>query len=177
MLAYQFTHALVRETVEEAVSPLQRARLHIRIAEALEQVHEADDRPALAELAGTTAPAPPSGRRPRPSCTAAAPATQARRSAAYDEAGRHLSSALPHTVAASPERVELLLELGDVQLSAAVATASRSSAAATAFEHALRIGAHDLAADAAIGYEMAVHIPGLPGDRAVQLVRRALELC
>src|SRR5207344_757239 len=48
---YQFGHALVRDTVEAGVAPLARARLHLRIAEALEAVYEADRRPVLAELA------------------------------------------------------------------------------------------------------------------------------
>ena len=48
---YQFTHALVRDTVEQVLSSSARARLHLRIAEALERVYEADPRSVFAELA------------------------------------------------------------------------------------------------------------------------------
>ncbi|MPY95829.1 MAG: AAA family ATPase, partial [Acidimicrobiia bacterium] len=48
---YQFVHAIVRGTVEQAIRPSAKARLHLQVAEALEDVHEADRRPVLAELA------------------------------------------------------------------------------------------------------------------------------
>ena len=38
-LTYQFIHALVRDTVEEVMSPSVQASLHLRIAEALEQIY------------------------------------------------------------------------------------------------------------------------------------------
>ena len=43
-LTYQFTHALVRDTVEAKVPPAARAHLHLRLAEALEAVYESDRR-------------------------------------------------------------------------------------------------------------------------------------
>ena len=48
---YQFAHAIVRDTVERTIAPSARARLHQRVAEAIEAVYEADRRPVLAELA------------------------------------------------------------------------------------------------------------------------------
>jgi DNA-binding CsgD family transcriptional regulator len=39
---YDFTHALVRHTLYERLSPSRRARLHRRLAEALERLHEGD---------------------------------------------------------------------------------------------------------------------------------------
>ena len=47
LLTYQFIHALVRDTVEEVMSPSVKAGLHLRIAEALEQIYEADQRVGL----------------------------------------------------------------------------------------------------------------------------------
>jgi DNA-binding SARP family transcriptional activator len=42
MLAYRFTHELVRRSVYDRLSPLRRAELHVRVGEALERM-EADD--------------------------------------------------------------------------------------------------------------------------------------
>ncbi len=48
---YQFTHALIQETLAEELSLTRRVRLHARIAEALEQLYGADADAHAAELA------------------------------------------------------------------------------------------------------------------------------
>ena len=48
---YSFYHALVRETLYEALGASRRARLHRRIGETLEKRYEANQEPHLAELA------------------------------------------------------------------------------------------------------------------------------
>ena len=48
---YQFTHALIQETLAEELSTTRRVRLHARIAEALEELYGADAQAHAAELA------------------------------------------------------------------------------------------------------------------------------
>jgi tetratricopeptide (TPR) repeat protein len=48
---YQFTHALIQETLAEELSLTRRVRLHARIAEALEELYGADAEHHAAELA------------------------------------------------------------------------------------------------------------------------------
>jgi len=48
---YQFTHALIQETLVEEISTARRVRLHARIAEALEELYGADVAAHAAELA------------------------------------------------------------------------------------------------------------------------------
>jgi DNA-binding CsgD family transcriptional regulator len=47
---YTFAHALVRQTLYEQMSSSRRARLHRRLAEVLERLHEGDPTPVAAEL-------------------------------------------------------------------------------------------------------------------------------
>ena len=48
---YQFTHALIQETLAEELSTTRRVRLHARIAEVLEELYGADAQAHAAELA------------------------------------------------------------------------------------------------------------------------------
>ena len=48
---YQFTHALIRETLAEELSTTRKVRLHARIAEALEQAYGHNVEAHAAELA------------------------------------------------------------------------------------------------------------------------------
>ena len=48
---FRFSHALIRETLYDEMLGLRRARLHLRIAELLEQRHGTDDAMVLAQLA------------------------------------------------------------------------------------------------------------------------------
>jgi DNA-binding CsgD family transcriptional regulator len=47
---YTFAHALVRQTLYEQMSSSRRARLHRRLADLLERLHESDPTPVAAEL-------------------------------------------------------------------------------------------------------------------------------
>jgi DNA-binding CsgD family transcriptional regulator/tetratricopeptide (TPR) repeat protein len=173
-LVYRFEHSLVRETVEAAVAPGARRRAHLAIAEALEDVHAADRRPVLAELARHLAAAAPIAPVDTAVYYARRAAAQAARSAAYDEAASHLSAALalgPPPV----ERARVLVDLATADLRMGLHAQSRERSR-EAFTLAFDAGDADAAAEAALLFELATHFPGLPGGPAVELLRQAIEL-
>jgi DNA-binding CsgD family transcriptional regulator/tetratricopeptide (TPR) repeat protein len=173
-LVYRFEHSLVRETVEAAVAPGARRRAHLAIAEALEDVHAADRRPVLAELARHLAAAAPIAPVDTAVYYARRAAAQAARSAAYDEAASHLAAALalgPPPV----ERARLLVDLAMADLRMGQHPTSREHSR-EAFTLARDAGDADLTAEAALLFELATHFPGLPGGPAVELLRQAIGL-
>ena len=118
MLAYQFTHALVRDTVEAGIpAAAARAQLHLRVAEALEAVHEGDPRPVLAELARHYAEAAGLGVAAKAVYYCRRAAEQAIASLAYEEALDHLHRALELTPTGSVARAEVLVGMSDSELS------------------------------------------------------------
>ena len=173
-LVYQFAHAIVRDTVEEAIAPLARRRLHLAVARAIETAYEADRRSVLAELARHYTAAVPLGPIDKAAYYGRRAASQALRSAAYDEAIAHLEAVLG-LLPASTERAAVLVELGSAQLRRGLYAASRDTCT-RAFRAAAELGAVDVAAHAAIGFEDARHFPGAPGGPAVELLRAALAL-
>src|SRR5207244_4756237 len=58
---YRFAHALIRETIYEELGAAERARLHGRIGEVLEALHQMDPTPQLATLAHHFLEAVPAG--------------------------------------------------------------------------------------------------------------------
>src|SRR3989442_14371106 len=58
---YRFAHALIRETIYEELGAAERARLHGRIGEVLETLHQRDPTPHLATLAHHFLEAVPTG--------------------------------------------------------------------------------------------------------------------
>jgi DNA-binding CsgD family transcriptional regulator/tetratricopeptide (TPR) repeat protein len=170
-LVFQFEHALVRETVEATVTPLARRRAHLALAEALAATYAEDHRPVLAELARHFAAAVPLA----PVDTAIGygrqAAAQAARSAAYDEAASHLEAVL-ELGGSDLQHAQALVDLASYRLRLGLHAPSRSCSRA-AFRLASRIGAADVAAEAALQFELATHMPGLPGGPAVELLRRA----
>ena len=89
-----------------------RARLHLRVAEAIEDVHEADRRGVLAELARHFAAAESLGGTDKAVYYGRRAGAQAMRSAAYDQAISHLDTAIALSKPRSAERIELLLDRG-----------------------------------------------------------------
>jgi DNA-binding CsgD family transcriptional regulator len=174
-LSYQFTHALVRDTVVSEVPPAARANLHQRVGDALEAVHEGDPRPVLADLArhylaaaavGSTAKAVYYGRRA---------ADQAMASLSYPEALTHLVAVNALTTPGTRAHVEVQNHLalarswiGEYEEASRVAELS--------FHQAREHGFSDLAAEAALAYQDAQQIPGLPGEPSVAMVSEAIRL-
>jgi DNA-binding CsgD family transcriptional regulator len=172
-LVIEFEHALVRDTVEATVSPVGRRRAHLAVAEALEKAQSGDRRPALAELARHFAAAVPLAPIDKAVDYGLQAAAQAVRSAAYDEAASHLEAVL--TLGATDlQRAEVLIELANVRLRLGLNGPSRVHSR-EAFTFASRIGAANVAAEAALLFELATHMPGLPGGPAVELLSQALD--
>src|SRR4051794_21491702 len=175
LLTYQFGHALVRDTVEEVMSRSVRAALHLRIAEALEQIYEPDQRSVYAELARHFCAASAVGGLDRGVAYGRLAAAQAKSSGAYDEAISHLQAIVGLVPSESVEATELQVELGQVQMRKGHAFKAQDTYKA-AFESARRNGRAEQAAHAALGYEEAVHQPGAPGGPAVRMVSEAIRL-
>jgi class 3 adenylate cyclase/DNA-binding CsgD family transcriptional regulator len=174
VLVHRFEHSIVRDTVEAGIAGRRRARLHLELAHAIETVYEADRRPVLADLARHFAAATPVGQRDKAVYYGRRAAAQAMRAAAYDEAVAHLDVVLGLTTR-SVERAEVLVEMGTVEMRRASYRASRE-ACLEAYEIATELGAGPVAADAAVGFEMGMHFPGLPGGPAAEMLRRALDM-
>ncbi|HEY4609968.1 MAG TPA: LuxR C-terminal-related transcriptional regulator, partial [Ilumatobacteraceae bacterium] len=175
LLTYQFAHALVRDTVEEVMSPSVQAALHLRIAEALEEIYEPDRRSVYAELARHFCAASAVGGLERGVAYGRLAAAQAKSSGGYDEAISHLEAVLPLVPAESVEATELQVELGQVQMRKGHAFKAQDTYK-MAFESARRNGRAEQAAHAALGYEEAVHQPGAPGGPAVRMISEAIRL-
>src|SRR5262245_8800347 len=108
---YDFTHALVRHTLYEVLSPVRQARLHRQIAEMMEAVYGARANEHAAEIArhyhrSATLPGAEHG---VAFCMAAA--DQAQGSAGFGEVAAYLRAALDLLPAASPERPRLFARL------------------------------------------------------------------
>ncbi|MBI4259981.1 MAG: AAA family ATPase [Actinobacteria bacterium] len=128
---YAFAHALIRETLYEAIPADQRAALHLRVAEALSALYGDDRDPHLEELAHHFLAAAPLTGPDRGIDLSRQAGERAMRLYAYEDAVEHLGRALAamETAARAPDeglRRALLLELGEAQLRAGRATAARS---------------------------------------------------
>jgi ATP/maltotriose-dependent transcriptional regulator MalT len=148
---FRFTHGLVR-TVLAAETPLQQAVvLHIRAAEALEDLHRDGLSEVSAEIARHWAAVAITGER-RPAVDwARRAADDAARALAYEEASRLYTSALAHGGAAlaAGERTDLLLAQAGVDVAAGRFTEALA-ACRQAVELAEAAGRTDLVATAAL---------------------------
>jgi class 3 adenylate cyclase len=110
---YGFTHALVRHTLSDALSPSRRGRLHLRVAEALETAAGATPTVAQAgEIAGQYHRAAGLGGAGRGVEPALAAAAHAEANGAHDEAARFLRIALDLLPEGDGRRARLLGRLG-----------------------------------------------------------------
>jgi DNA-binding NarL/FixJ family response regulator len=172
---YQFTHALVRDTVEQVMSSSVRSRLHLRIGEALEHVYETDPRSVYAELAYHFSAATAVGGIERGIRYGRLAAEQARSSGAYDEAISQFEAVLQLLAADGVEATEVLIDLGLVQMRRGFSSTAQESYR-RAFETARRESWAELVANAALGYEECVHQRGASGAPAVLMVSEAIAL-
>lgn len=174
--SYQFSHALVRDTLYDELPVTRRGRLHQRIAAAFERQYQGDLTPCLSALAHHYHAAGQSGDAAKAIEYATRAAERAAAMLAHEEASRHYLRACSMLKAgpdADAQRCRLLLGLGDAQNSAganALALATFSEAA----ECARRLGDALLLARSAIGFGDAQWRLGAEGSKAVALIREAL---
>lgn len=110
---FLFSHELIRQTLVAGLPGTRRRRLHARAAEALERIHATDVRAAAATIAHHLLEAGPAADPKRTFGYLRTAAEHAMETSAYEEAVRHLESALLLPDAASDrERAELLSQLG-----------------------------------------------------------------
>ncbi len=171
-LAWRFTHEIVRRALYDRLSRLRRAELHLRVAEALERAGPASDR-SLADLAHHFGAAAPLGGAERAIVYNLRAARTAGAALAFDEAADRLRTALEIGIEDEHRRGEALLELGSASHRAGNAT-DALEAFVSAAELARKLGAAELLARAAIGYEEACWRPGLPSRKAVDLLEEGL---
>jgi DNA-binding CsgD family transcriptional regulator len=172
LLAFRFTHELVRRALYDRMPRLRRAELHLRVAEALEAEYVPGSGRGLAELAhhfGAAAPVDGPQRAIHYSLLAGRSALSA---LAFDEAAARFAFALELGIDDARRRAETQLELG-----AARYRAGGSDDAIQAFRAAAQIGRDlgdpELLARAAIGFEEACWRPGISDEGAVELLQEA----
>jgi len=175
LLAYEFPHALVRDTVEGGVPEAARARLHLRIGEALEAVHEGDPRSVIGELAAHYAAAAGLGAEAKAVYYLRRAGEQALASIAYDEALEHFTTALDLSPPGSDARIECLIAIGEIDNKVGSFDAA-ASMFELAFDLARGRGRAQLAGLAALGHGDSSHLPGLPSPTSVTMLTEAIEM-
>ena len=154
-----FTHALIRQTLYDGLTATRRARLHLRVGEALERLATGEADPPLAELAYHFSLAPPARGAPKAVEYAERAARSAAAALAYEEAARLYEVALRALEQApgdAERRCRLLLGCGDAQNKAGDTRDARATFREAA-EIARALGSARLLAQAALGF-------GAPGQ-------------
>ena len=173
-----FTHSLIRQTLYDGLTATRRARLHLRVGEALEQLAGSAAEPPLAELAHHFSLAPPARGAPRAVEYAERAARRAAEVLAYEEAARLYEVALAALAAAGLDgehRCALLLACGDAQTKSGAAADARATFRQAA-DSARGLGSARLLALAALGYGSAGQMAGGVHEEAgVRLLDEALE--
>lgn len=175
---YHFVHALFRETLYEEIAPPRRSRLHLKVAQALEQTCGADLERHLPALAYHAWAALPGGDPLRAVDYARRAAEQAGALFAHEEAARYCGLALEALAAAPVDDWSMQCQLLNVSAEAQT-RAGEYLEAQKLFERAAQLALrHGLVAElarAALGYETASWCPGMPGVAAARLLREALN--
>jgi tetratricopeptide (TPR) repeat protein len=151
---FHFSHALVRETLYDELTTARRVRMHRRLGQALEALHEPDVEPVLSQLAYHWFESASAGDVDRAVDFCRRAGNRALGQLAYEEAAGHYERALQAldlTDTGNPAtRCDLLLAVGDAQLRAGNTAESRSSYR-TALELAASLDDADRFALAALG--------------------------
>jgi hypothetical protein len=170
-----FTHSLIRQTLYDGLTATRRARLHLRVGEALERQDATD--PPLAELAHHFFLGPPSRGAPKAVDYAERAARRATGMLAYEEAARLYEvalRALDHAGADPERRCRLLLACGDAQTKAGEGAAAHATFREAA-DVARGLASASLLAQAALGYGAAWQMAGgVVDDTLVTMLEEAL---
>jgi class 3 adenylate cyclase/tRNA A-37 threonylcarbamoyl transferase component Bud32 len=176
--AYEFTHALIRQTLYGELSTPRRVRLHRQIGEALETLHAASLEPQLPALAYHFFQAVQTGGSDKAVDYSRRAGERAAELMAHEEAAAHFDRALQALdFAGAPEdsvRCELLLGLAQARFRSGDGEASQASFRAAA-EIAQSCGLPEALARAALGFAgpQATYGPAVP--ERVRLLEAALE--
>jgi DNA-binding SARP family transcriptional activator/tetratricopeptide (TPR) repeat protein len=174
---YSFSHALVRETLYDGMSAQRRARIHGRVAEALEA---GDQPPSLGALAYHFTRAGRRADADKAIAYAVEAAGEAISILAYEDAVEHYSRALELLARSHPDaverRCELLLRLGEARVRCGeVALAREAFREAAALAEQLSDSAR--LARAAVGASRPyVQPPGVVDTELIAMLERSLEL-
>jgi class 3 adenylate cyclase len=176
--AYQFTHALIRQTLYGELSTPRRVRLHRRIGEALEAFHAANLAPHLGALAYHFFQAVQTGDADKAVDYSRRAAARSLELMAYEEAAAHCDRAIQALDFAEAredaERCELLLTLGEAQYKAGDGDAS-GAAFRRAAEIAHRCELPEALARAALGFAGPTGTLGTVVAEREHLLEAALE--
>ncbi len=166
---YGFAHTLVRETLYEELSTVQRVRLHRQVGSVLEEIHRANPGPYLAEMAHHFFQGAPGGDVEKAIAFALQAGERALQLLAYDEAADHYERALQAIELAAPvddvRLCDVLLRLGDAHSRAGEREKARPTFMRAA-EAARRNGRADQLAMAALGFGGRAEF-GMPKDPAL----------
>jgi DNA-binding SARP family transcriptional activator/tetratricopeptide (TPR) repeat protein len=173
-----FTHSLIRQTLYEGLTETRRARLHLRVGEALERLETGAGEPPLAELAHHFFLAPPQRGAPKAVDYAERAAQRAMGVLAYEEAARLYEvalRALDHAPADQERRCTLLIACGNAQTKAGEGNAAHATFREAAGV-ARALGSPRLLAQAALGYGTAWQMAGgVVDETLVDMLEEALE--
>jgi class 3 adenylate cyclase len=174
---FRFAHALVNQTLYEALGGTRRARMHQRVAESLERLYAQNPTDHLAELALHWRLAAVSVEKAKAADYALKAGQQALASLAPGEAMKLFADAVALTSETdSRERCEALIGLGEAQRQTGVAAFRETLLDASRIASVLH--ASDLAAQGALanargGYTTII---GEVDDERLEAIERAIEL-
>ena len=179
---YRFLHAMVRQTLYQAMAPARRVRLHQRIAEALERLNPADRMMPHAELAehyfGAAAGSELVAKAIEHTIAAG---RQAVAQLAFEEAAAHFERALKalsmdSKAPSGSTRCEVLLDLADCRWALGAYGRSRETFAEAA-ELARSLRMPTAMARAALGFGGGIYFgAGLIDQRSIELFEEALAV-
>lgn len=176
---YQFSHALIRETLYEELSATRRLRLHRRVGERLEVLHRQDLQPHLPQLAYHFAQAAPAGTAEQAIDYTERAGERADVLLAYEEAVHFYRLALDlqehHFPQNAERRCRLLLALADAR-NRAGASVDAQDIYLQAADLARSLGLTETLARIALGFENAGWRVGHSGTQAIALLEESLAL-
>jgi hypothetical protein len=174
---YRFVHALVRETIYEALPLAERLKLHDQVGQALQTLSPVESLEQLAELSYHFFQAAPAGDVALALGYSLRAAFQSRSLLAYEDAALHYSRALQLldllTVDDLSQRCDLLLALGEVYARSGAAILSRTTYM-QAVTQARQIADTSRLAQAALGLAGTVVTPGIVDEQVVAFLSEAL---
>jgi hypothetical protein len=177
-VTYEFTHALIRQTLYEEQSAPRRVLLHRRIAERLESIHGDAPGAPLAELAHHFFQAAPGGDVAKAVRYAVQAGERSVSIAAFEEAAGHFDRALQALDLAPTDDAELRCDVLLAQADAygPIGDAPRArEAAGRAADLARSLGAHDKLALAALRYGNEHGPASVRDDPRIELLEEALR--